>query len=153
MAGLIRFHGDAGRDARGKGDGSAGCPNNRKPKVPGPLRISHSLAFSRVLREPAAATTFDAPPRGGAPATAGMAKPGAHAATTRRSHPNRCRRPRRHRMSANRRSDCKYTWRPSACRSLKLALVWLWCGFGVALVWPWGGFVLRSLCLVYAYNM
>ena len=23
----------------------------------------------------------------------------------------------------------------------------------MALVWPWGGFVLRSLCLVYAYNM
>ena len=45
-----------------------------------------------------------------------------------------------------------------------VALVWLWYGFGVALVWPWGGlgvalvwlwrgFVLRSLCLVYAYNM
>src|ERR1035438_8271621 len=43
-----------------------------------------------------------------------------------------------------------------------LALVWLWCGFGGALVEPWwslgvalgwlcGGFVLRSLCLVYAY--
>jgi len=34
-----------------------------------------------------------------------------------------------------------------------VALVWLWCGLGVALGWPWGGFVLRSLCLVYAYNM
>src|ERR1035438_2597459 len=47
---------------------------------------------------------------------------------------------------------------------LGVALVWLWCGLGgalrwpwwgleVALTWPWGGFVLRSLCLVYAYNM
>src|ERR1035438_6790417 len=26
-------------------------------------------------------------------------------------------------------------------------------GFEVALRWLWGGFVLRSLCLVYAYNM
>ena len=34
-----------------------------------------------------------------------------------------------------------------------VALVWLWCGLGVALVWLWCGFVLRSLCLVYAYYM
>src|ERR1017187_423891 len=45
-----------------------------------------------------------------------------------------------------------------------VALGWLWGGFGGALVepwWslggalvePWGGFVLRILCLVYAYNM
>ena len=36
---------------------------------------------------------------------------------------------------------------------LGVALVWPWCGFGVALVWLWCGFVLRSLCLVYAYYM
>src|ERR1035441_4337826 len=36
---------------------------------------------------------------------------------------------------------------------LGVALVWPWCGFGVALVWLWCGFALRSLCLVYAYNM
>ena len=36
---------------------------------------------------------------------------------------------------------------------LGVALVWLWCGFGMALVWLWYGFVLRSLCLVYAYYM
>jgi hypothetical protein len=30
---------------------------------------------------------------------------------------------------------------------------WLWGGLGVALVWPWCGFVLRSICLVYAYYM
>ena len=35
----------------------------------------------------------------------------------------------------------------------RVALVWLWGGLEVALVWLWGGFVLRSLCLVYAYNM
>ena len=46
----------------------------------------------------------------------------------------------------------------------RLAISRLWCGFGVALVEPWwslggalgwlcGGFVLRSLCLVYAYYM
>src|ERR1039458_10885679 len=97
MAGLIRFHGDAGRGARGKGDGGAGCPSNRKPKVSGPLRVSHSLAFSRVLRELAAATTFDCLPRGAAPATAGMAKPGAPAATTKWLYPNRCRKRIRHR--------------------------------------------------------
>src|ERR1035441_4863697 len=34
-----------------------------------------------------------------------------------------------------------------------VALVWPWCGLGVALVWLWCGFVLRSLCLVYAYYM
>src|ERR1019366_1898029 len=34
-----------------------------------------------------------------------------------------------------------------------VALVWPWCSLGVALVWLWCGFVLRSLCLVYAYNM
>src|ERR1035441_10538431 len=34
-----------------------------------------------------------------------------------------------------------------------VAVVWLWCGCGVAVVWLWCGFVLRSLCLVYAYYM
>src|ERR1039458_505865 len=101
MAGLIRFHGDAGRGARGKREGSASRPNKRKPKVPGPLRVSHMLTFSRVLRELAAATTFDAFPQGAAPTTAGMAKPGAPAATTRWLFPNRCRKRIRHRMSAN----------------------------------------------------
>src|ERR1017187_3135388 len=33
------------------------------------------------------------------------------------------------------------------------ALGWLWWSLGGALVEPWCGFVLRSLCLVYAYNM
>jgi hypothetical protein len=41
----------------------------------------------------------------------------------------------------------------SQCGAYQQALVWPWCGLGVALVWPWGGSVLRSLCLVYAYNM
>src|ERR1035441_10304274 len=47
---------------------------------------------------------------------------------------------------------------------IEVALVWLWCGFGVALVepwwslggalgWPWGAFVLRSLCLVYGLEV
>ena len=64
---------------------------------------------------------------------------------------------------------------PAWAMGFPQALVWLWCGFGVALVepwwslrvalgwlctpkqmalwWPCGGFVLRSLCLVYAYHM
>src|ERR1035441_8519785 len=42
---------------------------------------------------------------------------------------------------------------PSLEKRLGVALVEPWWSLGGALGWPWCGFVLRSLCLVYAYNM
>src|ERR1017187_7441294 len=47
---------------------------------------------------------------------------------------------------------------------MRVALVWLWCGFGVALGWPWGGFAVAlgwrctpesmpSICLVYGFEV
>src|ERR1035437_1281292 len=51
------------------------------PRFPAPLRLSHVLAFSGLWQAPPPATPFDALPRVAAPATTGMAQPGAPAAT------------------------------------------------------------------------